>query len=396
MNDNPGARRIPRGFLLRERGSSLHVAIVHDWLNQYGGAERVLEALHALYPEAPVYAAMYGPEVMPPAYRTWDIRTSFMQRLPLVISRHQIYLLLYPRAVESYDLSAYDLILSTSSAFAHGAIAAPHAPHVCYCHTPMRFAWNYDEYVRHERIPTVLRWLLPLFLSRIRQWDRRTADRVDYFIANSRNVADRIAQFYGCESTIIPPPVDVSRFQPAGRAEVGDYYLVLSRLIPYKRIDVVVRAFAQLDRPLWIVGDGRARPDLEASATPNVRFLGRVPDEEIAGYYARCRAFIFPGEEDFGITPLEAMAAGRPVIAYAAGGALETVNEGQTGVFFREQTPAALIEAVRACEALDFDPATLRRQAERFDVVSFQARVRAFVDDCLARGVRRPSREERS
>jgi len=369
----------------------LRVAIVHDWLNQYGGAERVLEALHDLYPEAPVYAATYDPGVMPPAYRSWDIRASFMQRLPLVTSRHQLYLLLYPRAVEGYDLSAYDLVLSTSSAFAHGAIAAPHAPHVCYCHTPMRFGWNYDEYVRHERIPAVLRWLLPPFIRRLRQWDRRTADRVDDFVANSRNVANRIAQFYGRESTIIPPPVDVSRFRPVDPSEVGDYYLALSRLVPYKRIDVAVRAFARLDRPLRIAGSGRSRPDLEAIAADNVRFLGRVPDEDVPGLYARCRAFIFPGEEDLGITPLEAMAAGRPVIAYAAGGALETVVEDETGVFFREQTPEALAEAIREFEAREFDPAAARRQAERFDAAVFKARVRAFVDDCLAKGVRRPA-----
>ncbi len=368
----------------------MRVAIVHDWLNQYGGAERVLEALHALYPDAPVYAAMYSPPVMPPAYRTWDIRTSFMQRLPGVIRHHQVYLLLYPRAVESYDLSGYDLVLSSSSAFALGAIAAPHAPHVCYCHTPMRFGWNYDEYVRHERIPAVLRELLRPGIRRIREWDRRAAGRVDDFIANSRNVAGRIARFYGRESTMIPPPVDVSRFRPVDPAEVGDYYLVLSRLIPYKRIDVAVRAFAHLDRPLWVAGDGRARADLEAIASPNVRFLGRVPDADVPGLYAHCRAFIFPGEEDLGITPLEAMAAGRPVIAYAAGGALETVIEGQTGVFFREQTPEALAEAVREFETQKFDPAASRRQAERFDIASFQARVRAFVDECLARGVRRP------
>lgn len=371
----------------------MRVAIVHDWLNQYGGAERVLESLHALYPEAPVYVSMYDPEIMPPAYRSWDIRTSFMQRLPLVTRRHQVYLLLYPRAVESHDLSACDLILSTSSAFAHGAIAGPRALHVCYCHTPMRFGWGYDEYVRHERIPAVLRWLLPPFIQRIRRWDQRAAARVDHFIANSRNVADRIARFYGRQSTVISPPVDVSRFRLADPSQVGDYYLVLSRLIPYKRIDVAVRAFAQLDRPLWVVGDGRARPDLERLATDNVRFLGRVSDEEVPGIYARCRAFIFPGEEDFGITPLEAMASGRPVIAYAAGGALETVIEGQTGVFFREQAPEALAEAVHACETLHIDPGVLRQRAERFGEQTFQRRVRQFVDDCLVEGVRRPGRD---
>ncbi|MBU0491660.1 MAG: glycosyltransferase [Chloroflexi bacterium] len=367
----------------------MQVAIVHDWLNQYGGAERVLEALHALYPAAPVYAAMYGPQVMPPAYRSWDIRPSFMQRLPGVIGHHQVYLLLYPRAVESYDLSAYDLVISTSSSFAHAAIAAPHAPHVCYCHNPMRFGWNYDEYVRHERVPVLARGLLQPFIRWLRSWDRRTAARVDDWIANSRNVAGRIRQYYGRESVVIPPPVDVSRFHLAGPG-AGDYYLILSRLIPYKRIDVAVQAFAGLDRPLWIAGSGRALAELEAIAPPNVRFLGRVPDEDVPGLYAGCRAFIFPGQEDLGITPLEAMAAGRPVIAYAAGGALETVIEGETGVFFREQTPEALAAAIREFEAQEFDPAAARRQAERFDINSFQAQISALVDQCLERGVRRP------
>ena len=354
----------------------MRVAIVHDYLNQYGGAERVLEALHELYPEAPIYTSVYDRAAMPPAYRAWDIRPSWMQRLPGWRRHFRKYLLLYPSAFESFDLSGYDLILSSSSAFAKGAIPPAGARHICYCHTPMRFAWRTDSYVEREQIGGILRVVLPILLTYVRLWDVATSARVDAFIANSREVASRIRRYYGRTAAIIPPPVDLP---PYGPEEPGDFYLAGGRLIPYKRLDLAVRAFSTLGLPLKIFGDGRDRAALESSARPNVEFLGYVSEERRRELFARCRAFIFPGEEDFGITPLEAMAAGRPVIAYAGGGALDTVVEGVTGRFFQEQSPAALACAVAMSRGDQYDPLTIRRHAEGFGRPVFLSRIRAFI-----------------
>jgi glycosyltransferase involved in cell wall biosynthesis len=355
----------------------MKIALIHDYLNQYGGAERVLEELHALFPDAPIYTSMYAPARMPPAYRSWDIRTSFIQRLPFAQSHHQPFLLLYPLAFESFDLAAYDIVISNSSAWAKGILTSPRTLHICYCLTPMRFAWSYKDYVERERIPALPRFFLPLAMNYLRNWDVASANRVDRFIAISRVVQARIQKYYRRPSEIIYPPVNTDAYQPV--AEPDDFYLVVSRLIPYKRIDLVVEAFRHLDRRLVIVGDGRDRAALRRRAGPNVEFRGRVPDAELKRLYATCRGFIFPGEEDFGIAPVEAQAAGRPVIAYAAGGALDTVLDGVTGVHFAEQTPEALIEAVRRFERLQFDPLTIRTNALRFDRAVFQTRIREFV-----------------
>ncbi len=361
----------------RRQDDRMKTALVHDWLNQYGGAERVLEVLHDLYPEAPIYTSIYEPRAMPASYRRWDIRTSFMQRLPFAKRHHQHFMPLYPLAFEQCDLMEYDLVISNSSAFCHGVLTHPRARHICYCLTPTRFVWNYHEYVRDENVGFLARRLLPLLLNQLRLWDRVAADRVDDFIAISDAVAARIAKFYQRSSVVIHPPVDCSSFQPAPAVE--DYFLVVSRLVPYKRVDLAVRAFNELGLPLVIAGDGRDRARLERMARPNVRFLGRVSERSLRDLYARCQALIFPGEEDFGLTPLEAQASGRPVIAYAGGGALETIVDGQTGLFFAERTPAALAAAVRRYHAGDFAPEAIRRQALRFDVSVFRERFRAFV-----------------
>ncbi len=357
----------------------MKVAIVHDWLNQYGGAELVLEALKELFPDAPVYTSIYDPGAMPPFYRQWDIRTSFMDRLPFVKSHHQPFLPLYPLAFESFNLSGYDVVISNKSGFCHGVITRPETVHICYCLTPTRFVWDFHEYIRGEEVGKLARKLLSPFLLFLRQWDRLPADRAGFFVAISREVRERIRKFYRKPSEIIHPPVYTSRFHIS--PEQDDYYLVVSRLVPYKRIEIAVEAFNLLKRPLLIVGEGRARASLERKAGPTIRFLGRVSGEELARLYARCRALIFPGREDFGIAPLEAQASGRPVIAYAAGGALETVVEGKTGLFFHEQTPEALAEAVLEFErrAADFDPEAIRESAERFDVRHFREKMRLFV-----------------
>jgi len=362
----------------------LRVAIVHDWLNQMGGAEQVLEALREIFPEAPVYTSIFDPESMPPRYRSWDIRTSFMQRLPGIIRYYQWYLMLYPLAFESFDLSGYDVVISNKSGFCHGVVTAPETLHVCYCLTPTRFVWMYERYREREDIGRFLNVFLRMLIPWLRLWEQAAANRVDRFIAISRAIQRRIQKFYRRDSEIIYPPVDTDRFRPSGEPP-GDYFLIVSRLIPYKRIDIAVEAFTRLGLPLWIAGDGRDRPALEERAGPNVRFLGRVSDEELVSLLQGCQAFVFPGLEDFGIAPLEAMACGRPVIAYAGGGALDTVIEGKTGLFFREQTADALIQAVQSFNPADFDPSDCRARAEEFSRSAFQQRIKAFVETEFAR-----------
>lgn len=358
----------------------MRVALVHDYLNQYGGAERVLEALHDLFPTAPVYTSIFDPTTMPAAYRTWDIRTSFMQQLPAWRTQFRRYVALYPTAFERFDLSGYDLIISSSSAFAKGIIPRPGALHICYCHTPMRFAWRTDDYVAREQINGIQAHLLPFLLNYLRIWDTVSANRVDLFVANSHEVAGRIARYYRRPAKVIPPPVDLPPYEPQPPEE---FYLAGGRLIPYKRLELVIEAFNRLRLPLKIFGDGRDRARLERMAGPNIEFLGWVDETTRLDLFARCRAFIFPGEEDFGITPLEVLAVGRPVIAYAAGGALETLIEGVTGRFFYQPTAAALAAAVALSRTDTIDPLVLRRHAEQFGRERFLNTFRSFVTEAL-------------
>ncbi len=356
----------------------MKLAIVHDYLNQYGGAERVLEKLHELFPEAPVYTSIFDPRSMPEGYRRWDIRTSFMQRLPGVMSHHQLFLPFYPLAFEGFDLSEYEVVISNSSAWCKGVHTPPTTLHMCYCLTPMRWVWNYREYVQRERFGKLTRLTLPMMMNWLRLWDRVSADGVDQFATISRTVATRVGKYYRRDSVIIYPPVDTGSFQLSDTHE--DYFLVVSRLIPYKRIDLVVESFNRLGLPLVIIGDGRDRAALQAKAKSNIRFLGKVSDEEARRYYSRCKAFLFPGEEDFGITPVEAQASGRPVIAYAGGGALDTVIDGVTGKLFYPQTAEALADAVASFDDTRFDPATIRRNSERFDTVAFKGALLQWVN----------------
>lgn len=361
----------------------MRVAIVHDWLNQMGGAERVLEALVEMFPEAPVYTSMYWAEGMPRQYRDWDIRTTWMDHLPGIHRNHQPYLLLYPLAFGGLELEDYDLVISNKSAFCMGVQTPPRTRHVCYCLTPTRFVWDFDTYVHREQVNGMARKLVKPFINWLRRWERQAADRVDAFVAISREVQARIQRIYDSRSAIIYPPVDTDRFALASDGHAQDYYLIVSRLIPYKRIDLAVRAFNQLGLPLWIAGDGRDRESLEAIAGPSVRFLGRVPDEELGDLMAGCRAFVFPGLEDFGIAPVQAMAAGRPVIAFEGGGAKDYVVEGITGAFFREQTPEALTEAVHRFDAAGVDPEVIQAHARKFDSGVFKSQLWAFVQEAL-------------
>ncbi len=351
------------------------MALIASYLNQYGGAERVLEVVHELFPDAPVYTSAFWASAFPPAYRTWDIRTSFLNRVP--VHNQRLFLPLYPAAFESFDLRGYEVLLSVTSAFAHGVRVPNGAQHICYCLTPARFLWTYDDYIERENIGRLPRLVLPLLIARLREWDRRVADRVTQFVAISQVVRERIAKYYQRDSSIIYPPVNVQRFRVSPHHD--DYFLILSRLVPYKRIDLAVQAFNDLGLPLVIAGDGRDRPRLQAMAKPNVRFLGRVSDAQAQELLGRCRALVFPGEEDFGITPLEANACGKPVIAFAAGGALDSVVEGVTGTFFREPTAQSLVEIIRCFDERQFDAQTIRQHAEKFGVDVFKDKLRAVI-----------------
>ena len=374
----------------------MRLALVHDWLNQIGGAEDVLETLVGMFPGAPIYTSMYWPERMPSAYRAWDIRTTWLDRLPGIYRYHQPYLPLYPLAFTRLDLSGYDVVLSNKSGFCH-SVKTGGTIHICYCLTPTRYVWGFDTYAAQEALPPALRTALRPLIAVLRRWDYRAAQRVTHFIAISSEVQARIRRRYNRDAVIIYPPVDVALFSPStssgpdpsvgsGRRPapvLGEYYLIVSRLIPYRRIDLAVRAFNQLGLRLLIVGDGRARSRLEALAGPNVTFLGRVPDEELPHLFAACRSYVLPGAEDFGIAPVQAQAAGRPVIAYGVGGALDTVVEGETGVFFREPTPEALAAAVRDFDPDAIDPLACRANAERFSVGVFKKKLNSFIEEAL-------------
>lgn len=363
------------------------IALVHDWLNQLGGAENVLEELVDLLPDSPVYTSMYAPERMPDFYRDWPIRTSFMQRLPGVTSHHQAYLPVYPAAFQRMDLSDYDLVLSNKSGFCHGVTTergGRKAVHVCYCLTPTRFLWLYDQYREREQIGGLTNAAIQPMLAALRRWDWAAAQRVDHFIAISDAVQTRIRDIYGRESAVIHPPVDVDYFTPDPSTRVGDYYLIVSRLIPYKRIDLAVDAFRHLpDERLVVVGDGRDLASLQAAASDNVTFLGRQSRERIRELLRGCKAFIFPGLEDFGIAPVEAMSAGRPVIAYAGGGALDTVAPGVSGELFSQQRAESLLGALQSFDADAYDPAACRRQAERFSTENFRSKLIAYLEQYL-------------
>ncbi len=346
----------------------MKVAIVHDWLTVFGGSESIIRILHQMFPDAPIYTLVYNPDQMPDDFRRMDIRTSFVQKLPFGKKKYTSYLPLMPYAFEQFDLTGYDLVISSNTCCSKGVITGPDTLHICYCNTPMRYGWEfYHEYVDGKN--ALARFFIAWMMKGIRQWDRLSADRVDVFIANSNNVARRIRKHYRRDSHVIYPPVRTSMFQ-VGKA-TGDFYLTVSRLVPYKRIDLVAETFTELGLPLKIIGNGSEYEAVKAKAGPNVEMLGRLDDEEVLSYMQSCKAFIFPGEEDFGITPIEAQACGRPVIAFGKGGALETVVKDKTGVFFAEQTKKSLADAVRRFETMTFDSAEIRRHAEKFSEERF-------------------------
>jgi glycosyltransferase involved in cell wall biosynthesis len=365
----------------------MRVAIVHDYLNQTGGAERVVESFHRLWPAAPIFTTLADRDAMPASLRDADVRVSWMQRLPGWRRHFRAMLPLYPSAIAQFDLRGYDVIISSSSAWAKAVRTPADAVHVCYCHTPMRWVWDYERYVAREGFGVLPRLALPPVIAALRAWDVRTAQRPTHLVVNSRVVQKRVRRCWGRDSELLHPPVDTERFRVGSGA--GRAHLVVARLAHYKRIDLAVAAFTQLGLPLEIIGDGPARRTLEAMAGPTITFRGRVDDAGVAQAMRECRALIFPGEEDFGITPLEANASGRPVIAYRAGGAVETVRDGITGVLFDEQTSASLADAVQRAEQVAWNGAEIRRHADAYAVERFESQFRAIVEREARRGARR-------
>lgn len=358
----------------------MRVALVHDHLIQHGGAERVLSALQAIFPDAPTYTLFYDADAMKADFGHKTIRTSFLQKVPGGKRFFRYLLPLMPVATEHYDLSNFDVIISSASAFAKGVVTPTDAVHISYCHTPTRYLWSDSQsYVEELNAPRIVKWALPPFLSLLRLWDKAAADRTDLFIANSKTVQNRISKYYRRESQVIHPPVDVARFFVSTSPK--NYYLAGGRLVSYKRFDLVVQAFTKLGLPIKIFGSGPAEESLRKIAGPNVEFLGRVSDDERSRLFADAIAFINPQEEDFGLTVVEAMAAGRPVIAYKKGGATETVVEGLTGTFFTEQTADALTETVKNFAVNKFEPAKIRAHAETFSTERFRKELLAFVEN---------------
>ena len=344
-------------------------ALLHDWLNQLGGAEDVLNVLHEMYPAAPVYTSIYDRPRMPVAWQDWDIRSTWMDRLPQVHAHHQPYMPLFAMTWASVHIpSEYDLVISNKSAFCVGAHTA--GRHICYCLTPTRFTYDFGAYAERESIPYTAATILRALNILLRKWETAAAQRVTQFIAISSAVQQRIKTYYGRDSVVIYPPVQVEQFSVARSSE--DFYLVVSRLLPYKRIDLVVETFNALGLPLVIAGDGRDRQRLQKMAGSNVKLMGRVDDAILHDLLARCKGFIFPGLEDFGIAPLNAMACGKPVIAFAGGGALDTVIDGITGVLFDRQDVPSLSAAANRAASLRFVPDEIRAHAEKFGVARFK------------------------
>jgi glycosyltransferase involved in cell wall biosynthesis len=356
----------------------MRIALLHDWLNQLGGAEDVLSVLHDMFTTAPVYTSIYDRERMPRSWAAWDIRSTWMDRLPMIYRFHQPYMPLFALTWAALHVPMdYDTVLSNKSAFCIGA--QTRGKHICYCLTPTRFTFDFKTYAARERIPAIASVILQSVNVMLRRWEVAASQRVTKFIAISTDVKKRIKTFYGRDSEIIYPPVQVEQF-PVSRFS-KDYFLIVSRLLPYKRIDLAVQAFNQLGLPLVIAGDGRDRHRLEQMAGAHVKLMGRVDDATLRDLLGGCRAFVFPGLEDFGIAPINAMACGKPVIAYAGGGALDTVINGITGVLFDRQTVPALAEAVRQLPGIQFVPDDIRAHAEKFSAVRFAKEIRRAIGD---------------
>lgn len=352
----------------------MKIALVHEYLNQFGGAERVLQVLCAMFPDAPIYTLFYDVDATGRVFEGREIRTSFLQKIPFVNQYHYFFPLLMPLAIEQFDFSGFDIVISISASFAKGIITKPQTKHICYCLTPSRFLWDDSQKFMEEfNYPVLIKKILPPFISYLRLWDREASYRVDEFLAISDFVKERIKKYYLRDSRLIYPPVNTDKFYVS--KNIGNYFFMAGRLVSYKRFDIVIEAFNRLGWPLKIAGVGSEMKRLKKVTKDNIEFLGLVSDERLAKLYSEAKAFIFPQEEDFGITPLEAMASGRPVIAYHGGGALETVLEGKTGTFFDEQTDTSLMKCLKIFDESKFKSENCLIQASKFSVEIFKNKI---------------------
>jgi len=366
----------------------MKVALVHDFLIQNGGAEAVLKIFSEMFPEASIFTLVYDKNKIDVFFKNKKIIPSFIQKMPLGKTKYQWFLPLMPLAIEELNLMDYDLIISSSSAFANGVITNPDAMHICYCHTPTRYLWtDSHDYIKGLKYNFLIKKIIPIALNKIRIWDRLAAERPNYFISNSKCVQKRIKRYYNRESLIIYPPVESNKFSISHNIETDKqkgYFLIGGRLVSYKKYDLVVKAFNKLGMGLKIFGEGPEFKRLKKMARDNIEFLGRVNDDKRKELYKNAIAFLNPQEEDFGITTVESMASGRPVIAYSAGGALETIIEGKTGVFFNEQNWASLADTIIKFKPQQFNPEEIRQYAKKFDVDNFKGQIKEFVDSKLS------------
>ena len=374
------------------------IAIIHDWLTGMRGGEKVLEIFCELFPEADIFTLIHIPGSVSKIIEDRKIQTSFLQKIPLARKRYRSFLPLFPLAIEGFDLRGYDTVVSSSHCVAKGVLTSPATIHICYCHTPMRYVWeHYNTYFGKGKKGLVSRFLMPPIAHYLRIWDVTSSNRADHFVANSYNVANRIKKYYKRTAEVIHPPVDCSLYTPTNTHREGDYYLIVSAFAPYKRIDIAVNAFERMGLPLVIIGGGQEEERIRKMAKKHVKCIGWQSSETLREYYRGCKALIFPGEEDFGIVPLEAQACGKPVIAFARGGVLETVYgiytepmqeiiekqpETPTGVFFTKQTTASLMEAVKFFERNKnlFDPLSIRKHAEGFDKLIFKEKFKQYIE----------------
>lgn len=361
---------------------NLKVAVVAEELTQLGGAEKVLDAIMEIFPKAPIYTLVWDKAKTQHLYDKFDVRPSFIQKMPWGVKKYKWYLPFYPAAIEAFDLSEFDLVISSSSALIKGVKTNQNQIHICYCHTPTRWLWaDMKEYLKTAPIPAVIRPFMPLIVKILRKWDLKASKRPDFFIANSNNIRGKIKKYYSRDAVVIYPPVETDRFKIS--SSLGDYYLITGRIEPYKKVDLVVDAFNINGKKLKVVGSGTRKAEIMAKAKPNIEFLGRLSDQELADAYSNALAFIFPPEEDFGIVPVEAMAAGRPAVAYGKGGVLETVVPGVTGEFFNPQTPQALVKTLQKFNPQKYDPQTIRRHAQKFDKEVFKRELSEYINSKL-------------